>query len=110
MAKARSIALTSVHAAVETAVKAEVEKHPNFRVDIGEGVATGYIIWGIPGPEPIAGGASIKETQEFANAVATGLGRAVSQIGGIKEGAFLSRGGYLILGIPVPPEVLNINK
>jgi hypothetical protein len=110
MARARSVSLQSFHSAVESAVKAAVERHPRFRVDVGEGITTGYLIWGIPVPESIAGGASIKETQEFANAVATGLGRAVTEIGGTAEGAFLSRGGYLILGIPVPPEVLIINK
>lgn len=110
MARAKSISLQSFHSAVETAVKAAVDKHPTFKVDVGEGIATGYLIWGIPVPEAIVAGASIRETQAFANTVATGLGRAVTQIGGSAEGAFLAHGGYLILGIPVPPEVLIINK
>lgn len=110
MAKARTISLQSFHSAVESAVKAAVDKHPTFKVDVGDGLATGYLIWGIPVPERIADQASLRETQAFANTVATGLGRAATQIGGSAEGAFLSHGGYLIVGIPVPPEVLIINK
>jgi hypothetical protein len=110
MARAKSISLQTFTTAVESAVKSAVEKHPKFKVDTTGGLATGYLIWGIPVPETLAEHVSVRETQAFANAVASGLGRAGTAIGATTEGAFFSHGGYLILGIPVPPEVLIINK
>jgi hypothetical protein len=110
MARARSVSLQSFTTAVEASVKAAVEKHPKFKVDVADGLATGYLIWGIPVPEAIAAAASIRETQAFADAVATGLGRNATAIGATAEGAFFSHRGYLILGIPVPHEVLLLKK
>ena len=104
MAKATSISLEKLSSTVAAAVKAAVANHPKVKVDPAGPVALSYLIWGIPVPEPIAGALTVRESQAFANAVASGLGAALP--GSTTEGAIFSSGGYLIVGIPVPPEVL----
>jgi hypothetical protein len=52
----------------------------------------------------LAGTLTVRETQAFATEVAGNLGPALS--GQTVEGAVFSHGGHLILGFPVPPEIL----
>ena len=104
MAKATSVSVEKLTATVQAAVRAAIEKHPKFKVDPNTPLAQSYLIWGIPVPDAIAGGLTVRDTQAFAAEVASKLGPAVP--GAALEGMFFSQRGHLIIGIPVPPEVL----
>ena len=104
MAKATSVSFEKLTATVQAAVKAAIEKHPKFKVDPKTPLAQSYLIWGIPVPDAIAGGLTVRETQAFAAEVAGKLGPGVP--GAALDAVFFSHGGHLIIGIPVPPEVL----
>ena len=104
MAKATSVSVEKLTATVQAAVRAAIEKHPKFKVDPNTPLAQSYLIWGIPVPDAIAGGLTVRDTQAFAAEVASKLGPAVP--GAALEGMFFSHRGHLIVGIPVPPEVL----
>lgn len=103
MAKAMSISVSKLSAAVEAAVKVAVEKHPKLKVDPGTPLAISYLIWGIPVPEAFAA-ASIRETQAFANEMASQLGKGLP--GQQVEGALFAHGGHLIVGIPAPRDLM----
>jgi hypothetical protein len=104
MAKATSIAVSKLSAAVQDAVRAAVEKHPKLKVDPAT-LSLGYLIWGFPVPENL-NTLTVRETQAFATDVAAGLARGVgTALGSHLEGAVLSHGGHLIIGFPAPPEV-----
>jgi hypothetical protein len=107
VAKAASITVDKLSSTVAAAVKAAVAKHPKVKVDPDGPLSLGYLIWGIPVPDDIAGGLTIREATAFAKDVTAGLGGAFTGV--TLESAVLSRGGHLIIGIPVPPEVL-INR
>jgi len=102
--KATSISVEKLSTTVAAAVRAAVEKHPKIKIDASGPLAASYLIWGIPVPDAIAGALTVKETQEFANEVASKLGASFG--GQAIEGAVFSHGGHLILGFPVPPEIL----
>ncbi len=102
MPRATSISVEKLSSTVAAAVKAAVQKHPKIKVD--PSLSLSYLIWGIPVPEQIAGTLTLRETQAFANDVAAQLGPGLP--GQALEGAVFSHGGHLIVGIPVPPEVL----
>ena len=104
MAKALSISHDKLSSTVASAVKAAIAKHPKVKLDPGSPLALSYLIWGIPVPEALAGNLTIRESQAFANEVASGLATGVA--GAKLEGAVFSLGGHLIIGFPVPPEVL----
>ena len=105
MAKATSISVNKLSAAVQDAVKAAVEKHPKLKVE-PTALSLGHLIWGFPVPEQF-NTLSVRETQAFANDVAAGLSKGVgTALGSQLEGAVFSHRGHLIIGIPVPPEVL----
>jgi hypothetical protein len=104
VAKATSISVEKLSATVATAVKAAVAKHPNIKVDPTGPLSLSYLIWGIPVPDAIGGALTIREAQAFANDVAAKLGDGLS--GQTVQGTVFSSGGHLIVGFPVPPEVL----
>jgi hypothetical protein len=104
MAKASSISVSKFSSAVEAAVKAAVERHPNLKLNPSTPISVSYFIWGIPVPEEIAGRVTVRESQAFATDVAKQLDSLLPGRG--LEGALLSRGGHLIIGIPAPPDVL----
>jgi hypothetical protein len=108
VARATSISLSKFNATVESAVKAAVQKHPKFNLETPSQLAISYLIWGIPVPELLAATATVRETQAFAAEVASHVAGALP--GGVGAdragGAVFSHGGYLIVGIPVPPEIL----
>ncbi len=110
MAEAKSVSLARFTTAVQAAVKAAVQKHPKFRMDIPDRVAVSYLIRGIPVPEALAAQVSLAETRAFAADIAAQLGSgaeaAALDIGRTVEGAVFSHGNHLILGIPAPPEFL----
>jgi hypothetical protein len=110
MAQATSISLSKFTETVQAAVKAAVEKHPKFRMEQPSKLSISYLIRGIPVPEVIAANVSIRETQAFANEVASQLGAGgIGDAGAAAsalEGTVFARGRHLIIGIPATPEVL----
>ncbi len=116
MAQAVSISLSKFTASVQAAVKAAVEKHPKFKVDVPNAVTVAYLIRGIPVPEGILTTVSMGETQAFATEVAThiasshpeALGAAAR--GPAAEGAILSVGRHVIVGIPPVSQVIQLEK
>jgi len=108
MAQAQSISLSHFTTAVQSAVKAAVQKHPKFKLDTPQGVTFSFLISGIPVPESVLANVTFGETQAFANEVAANIsaqqGFAAAAAGGTK-GAITSVGGHIILGIPAADQV-----
>ena len=108
MAQAQSISLSHFTAAVQSAVKAAVQKHPKFKLDAPQGVTFSFLIRGIPVPESVLANVSFGETQAFANDVAAHIsaqqGVAAAAASG-SRGAIYSVGGHIILGIPAVDQV-----
>jgi hypothetical protein len=114
MAKPVSISLSKFTTSVQAAVKAAVAKHPKFSVEVPNAVSVAYLIRGIPVPEAIAAKATLAETQAFATDVATHLAQAHPEAFAASPsahlGAVYSFGGHIILGIPAPPEFVQLEK
>jgi len=105
MAKATSISVNKLSAAVQEAVKAAAAKHPKVKVE-ATALALGHLIWGFPVPEQF-NTLTIRESQAFAADVAAGVSKSMgSALGSRLEGAVFSHAGHLTIGFPVPPEVL----
>jgi hypothetical protein len=112
MAQAKSISLSHFTAAVQSAVKDAVQKHPKFKVDIPKGIEFAYLIRGIPIPDGLLTTVTVGETQAFANEVAGHLsefsgGTAARAVG--SHGVIYSTGGHIIVGIP-PAEVFLLEQ
>lgn len=111
-AKAQSISLSHFTTAVQSAVKAAVQKHPKFKLDPPQGVTFSYLIRGIPVPENLLTNVTFGETQAFANEVAAHISTqpgiaAEAKLGA--HGAIYSAGGHIIVGIP-PAEQFVLEK
>lgn len=104
MAKAHSVSLKHFTTAVQSAVKAAVEKHPKFKVEVPEGVSFSYIIRGIPVAEKALTNVTFAEAQSFANDIAKGLSAhpSLANLGLPGEGSIYSHYPHIILGIPAP--------
>jgi hypothetical protein len=114
-ATAPTVSLTKFTAVVQASVKAAIQKHPRFRMDPPTGVSLSYLIRGIPVPDDLLGRVTVEETQEFADDIAAGIGgtpvgRAAMAAGPRGKGAMIFVGGHLILGFPVPIEVVTFVK
>src|SRR5262245_36074496 len=115
IARASTVSLSRLTSAVQASVKAAIQKHPRFRMDPPTGIATAYLIRGIPVPDDLLARVTVEETQEFADEVSAGIGgtaigKTVMAAGTRGKGAVFSIGGHLILGFPVPPEVITFVK
>ena len=116
MAKAVSISLSKFTASVQAAVKAAVAKHPKFKIDVPNGVTVAYLIRGIPVPDSILATATLGETQAFAGDVAAHLAGAHPEAfaakagGGAQEGAIVSVGRHVIVGIPPAASILQVEQ
>jgi hypothetical protein len=116
MAQAVSISLGKFTQSVQAAVKAAVAKHPKFKLETPHAVAVYYLIRGFPVPDGIASHATVSEMQAFATDVATHIAGAnpeafaVPGSGPATEGAVLSIGKHLIVGIPPMPQILTLEK
>jgi hypothetical protein len=109
MAKATSVSLSKFTAVVQDAVKAAVQKHPKFKMEAPNQVAISYLIRGIPVPDALVANLSLSETQAFAADIASRIANTPGM--GLEaatkpEGIVYSHGRHIILGFPVPPEVL----
>ena len=110
-----SISLSKFTEAVQAAVKSAVAKHPKFKIETPNAVMISYLIRGIPVPESLLAAATLAEAQAFANDVAAHVGTAFPQLfssagGGSSEGAMLSIGRHIILGIPPVAQMIRLEK
>ena len=114
MAQATSVSLAKFTASVQSAVKAAVAKHPKFKVEIPNSVSVSYLIRGFPVPEAILSTLTMGETQAFAADVAASLGNAHPEIlaaqGLAVEGAVMSIGRHVIVGIPPVSQTFQLEK
>lgn len=114
MQKPVSLSIGRFTESVQAAVKSAIAKHPKFKLDLPNEISVSYLIRGIPVPEAIAANVTLAETQTFATEIASQLTSAHPEAfgaeRGLRAGAIYSIGGHLIIGIPVPPEVLLIEK
>jgi hypothetical protein len=110
MAQATSISLSKFTETVQAAVKAATQKHPKFRLEQPTQLAISYLIRGIPVPEAIAANVTLRETQAFANELASQIGAGgigdAAAAGRPFDGTIYAQGRHLIIGIPAIPEVL----
>jgi hypothetical protein len=116
MAAATSISLKQFTATVQQAVQKAVANHPKFKnLRAPSAVSVSYLIRGIPVPEDILKTVTVSETEAFANDIASGIAGAhpnvVSASGsGGKQGAIISVGGHLIVGIPAVAHPVEIKE
>jgi hypothetical protein len=115
MAQAGSISLSKFTTTVQAAVKAAVQKHPKFRIDLPHGITVSYLIRGVPVPDALLANVTLGETQAFANDVAAHIGAAHPEAFGAArgpagQGAILSIGRHVIVGIPPLAETVIIEK
>lgn len=123
MAQATAISLSKFTASVDAAVKAAVKNHPKFQpVGTPSGVTVSYLIRGIPVPDGVLKQVSLSDLQGFANDVAGHIagehpqlfaalpGRGPTGAGVHTQGAVLSIGGHVIVGIPPAVEAFTLEK
>ena len=114
MAKATSISLAKFTASVQAAVKGAMAKHPKFKVESPQAVSISYLIRGFPVPEAILSQVTVAETQAFAADVAASLGAAHPDLlapkAGTAEGAVISIGRHVIVGIPPMSQTFELEK
>ncbi|SRR6266403_3471176 len=114
MAKAISISLRKFTESVQGAVKAAVAKHPKFKIDAPNAVTVSYLIRGIPVPEAIASAVTMGETQAFAADVAARVAsahpEAFAVAGQASEGAVLSVGRHVLVGIPPVAHTIRLEE
>ena len=114
-AQARSISLSKFTSTVQAAVKGAAQRHPKFRIDPPQAITVWYLIRGIPVPDAILANVTLGETQAFANDVAAHIGGAHPEVfsaahGPTPQGAILSIGRHVILGIPPVTDTVTIEK
>jgi hypothetical protein len=116
MAQATTISLSKFLASVQSAVKAAVAKHPKFKVDTPNAISVSYLIRGFPVPDAILAAVTLEETQAFATEVATHIAGAQPELlarpaaAPTTEGAILSIGRHVIVGIPPAVQALQVEK
>ena len=114
MARATSISLSKFTASVQAAVKGAVQRHPKFKLDAPQAIAVSYLIRGVPVPDAILTQVTLSEMQAFANDVAVHVAgehpEAFAAHGTAPQGAIISIGRHVILGIPPMAETFTIEK
>ena len=108
MTQAQSISLSHLTAAVQSAVKAAVEKHPKFKLAAPQAVTFSFLIRGIPVPESVLANVTFGETQAFANDLAAHISAqqgVAAAAASSPRGAIQSVGGHIILGVPAVDQV-----
>jgi hypothetical protein len=109
-----SISLSKFTEAVQAAVKAAVSKHPKFKIEAPAAITVSYLIRGIPIPEALLSNATIAETQAVADDVAAHISgvfpEALAGPGRKSEGAIISVGRHVIIGIPPVAQTIRLEK
>jgi hypothetical protein len=113
MAKPVSISLKTFTSSVQAAVKAAAAKHPKFQVPVPNAVSVSYLIRGIPVPDGILANVTLAETQAFASDVAAHLAQAHPQaLAAVHQaaqgGTILSVGRHVLIGIPAPSDIVQV--
>jgi hypothetical protein len=115
MAQATSISLSKFTASVQAAVKAAVAKHPKFKVEVPNSLTVSYLIRGIPLPEAILNQVTLGETQAFATDIAAHIAGAHPELlaaaqAPAADGAIISLGRHVIVGIPPAIQTVQVEK
>jgi hypothetical protein len=115
MPQATSISLSKLTSSVQAAVKAAMEKHPKFKIDVPHGISASYLIRGIPVPDAILSTVSLGETQAFANDIAAHIAGVHPEVFAAAQrpspkGAILSIGGHVLIGIPAVLDMVSLEK
>jgi hypothetical protein len=115
MAQATSISISKFIASVQSAVKAAVAKNPKFKVEAPNAITVSYMIRGIPVPEAILSAVTLGETQAFANDIAAGIAGANPEVlaatqAQSAEGAILSVGRHVVIGIPPVSRTVQVEQ
>lgn len=116
MAQAISISLSKFKESVQAAVKTAAAKHPKLKIEAPSAVTISYLSRGIPAPESILSNVNVGELQAFATDVATHVAAAHPEIfasqgrGSGVEGAVLSIGRHVILGIPPIAQTIRLEE
>lgn len=111
MKKPVSISIKKFTSSVQSAVKAAAAKHPKFKLEPPQGISVSYLIRGFPVPEAIAKQVTLGETRAFAADVASHIAGAHPEAFIEKtrqSGAVYSIGSHIIIGIPVMPEIQEL--
>jgi len=112
--QAISISLSKFTESVKAAVKTAMEKHPKFKLEVPNAVTISYLIRGIPAPEHILSAVTMNELQAFAADIAGHIATAQPELFAAgrtgSEGAVLSIGRHVILGIPAVTQVVRLEK
>jgi hypothetical protein len=114
LAQATTVSLAKFTTSVQTAVKAAMAKHPKFKVEIPQSISVSYLIRGFPAPEAILATATLAETQAFADEVAASVSGAHPELVAShttgSQGAFISVGRHIIVGIPPTVQAFQIER
>ena len=115
MPQVTTVSLSKFTASVQEAVKAAMAKHPKFKVEVPNNVTISYLIRGIPVPEAILASVTLGETQAFAADVASHIAGAQPELfqsvgRGGAEGAILSIGRHILIGIPPIVDTIRIER
>lgn len=115
LAKATAISLAKFTASVQAAIKGAVAKHPKFKVETPHAVSISYLIRGFPVPDAILSQVTLSEAQAYAADIAASLSAAHADLlapkaGGTAEGAVLSIGRHIIVGIPPVSQVFELRE
>jgi hypothetical protein len=115
MTQVKSISLSKFTSSVQAAVKAAMRNHPKFKIDAPNSITFAHLIRGIPVPDLILKNVTFGETQAFANEIAAQISGVHPEVfaapkGAAGQGAILSVGHHVILGIPAAPETINLTK
>lgn len=118
MAQAVSISLSKFTKSVQAAVKAASAKHPKLKIEAPSGVTVSYLIRGIPVPDTLLTNVTMGEVQGYANEVAGQVAAAHPEVlaaarpaaAGAAEGAVLSVGRHVIIGIPPVAQTFRLEE
>lgn len=116
MPQATAISFSKFLTSVQSAVKAVAAQHPKFQVEAPNGISVSYLIRGFPVPDTVLANVSLAEAQAFANDVAAQLATAVPGVvaqaatGAAPEGAVVSVGRHVIIGIPPVTQAMQIER
>ena len=115
--QAKAVSIGRFTATVQAAVKAAVQKHPKFKIEIPQGVSFEYLIRGFPVPDTIFANVTLGEAQAFANEVAAHISTAQPEAfseahlaSGGGQGVLYAAGKHIICGIPPAVEQVLLKE
>jgi hypothetical protein len=107
MTQAKSISLSKFTETVQSAVKVAIQKHPKFNMELPPAIEFGYLIRGVPIPDPLVAKVTLAEAEAFANEVAAQIVTVQPEVlpeariaGTQGHGVVYAAGHHVICGIP----------